>query len=78
MHAQKGCFCQSKLVECVSGHIHDIIIDARPNSKTFGMTKTYALDSAKANALFVPCGFLHGFYSDNEMPNGDKIKENVF
>ena len=65
MHAQKGVFCQSKLVECISGSIHDIILDARPDSKTYGRAKVYKLDSTKANKLFAPKGFLHGFYSDS-------------
>ena len=78
MHAQKGCFCQSKLVECISGSIHDIIIDARPDSKTYGRANVYHLDSTKANKLFVPKGFLHGFYSDRLDAAGHAIKQNIF
>lgn len=63
MHAQKGKSCQSKLVECISGLIYDIILDGRPNSKTFGKVKAFKLNSTIANKLFVPCGFLHGFMS---------------
>lgn len=63
MHAQAGVYCQSKLVECIDGIVVDFIIDARPDSKTFGLFKGFVLDSDKANKLFVPKGFLHGFYS---------------
>lgn len=62
MHAQKGKFCQSKLVECVAGDIVDVILDARPNSDTFGKCKCFDLSSTTKNRLFVPRGFLHGFY----------------
>lgn len=61
MHAQKGSNCQGKLVSCVSGVVYDIIVDARPNSKTYGKTKAFRLDSASYNMLWVPRGFLHGF-----------------
>lgn len=63
MHAQKEDFCQSKFVECIYGCIYDFIVDARPNSTTFGKIGCFKLDSQKANKLFVPEGFLHGFFS---------------
>lgn len=61
MHAQKGDFCQAKLVEAVKGVIYDIITDARPMSQTFGVSTVVRLDSSIQNKLFVPRGFLHGF-----------------
>ena len=60
-HAQKAPKCQSKLVEALTIPIYDIITDARPDSKTFGLTKAYLLDPTKQNKLFVPHGFLHAF-----------------
>lgn len=56
MHAQKGSNCQGKLVSCVSGVVYDIIVDARPNSKTYGKTKAFRLDSASYNMLWVRAG----------------------
>ena len=44
LHAQKGSFCQAKLVEALTEVIFDIIIDARPKSETFGVSKCYRLD----------------------------------
>lgn len=58
-HAQRGKWCQAKLVEAVNELVFDFIIDARPDSKTFGTSKLYRLDPAKQNKLFVPRGFLH-------------------
>ena len=60
-HAQRAPKCQSKLVEALNLPIYDIITDARPDSKTFGLTEIYYLDPMKQNKLFVPHGFLHAF-----------------
>lgn len=60
-HAQTGRFCQAKFVQALNMKIYDVITDARPDSKTFGITKAYVLDPARQNMLFVPRGFLHAF-----------------
>lgn len=60
-HAQMGSNCQGKLVEAVTEKVYDIIIDARPNSKSFGVSTIVLLDSEIHNKLWVPRGFLHGF-----------------
>ena len=60
-HAQKGPYCQAKLVEAINTNIIDVITDARPDSKTFGKSKMYLLSSDKQNMLYVPRGFLHAF-----------------
>lgn len=79
MHAQIGPACQSKLVECVKGYIIDVILDARPDSKTFGKTRLFELDSENGSQLFIPKGFLHGFISCAKNVKGQKITEdNIF
>ena len=60
-HAQKAPHCQSKLVEALTIPIYDIITDARPDSRTFGLTEAYFLDPIAQNKLYVPHGFLHAF-----------------
>lgn len=60
-HAQAGRACQGKLVTALTRPIFDIITDARPDSKTFKMTKVYYLNPAVQNKLWVPRGFLHAF-----------------
>ena len=60
-HAQKAPHCQAKLVEALTIPIYDIITDARPDSKTFGLTEAYLLDPKAQNKLYVPHGFLHAF-----------------
>lgn len=60
-HAQRGPFCQAKLVEAVNTDLIDVITDARPTSKTFGKSKMYLLSEKMQNKLYVPRGFLHAF-----------------
>lgn len=60
-HAQGGEYCQGKLVSALVNPIFDIITDARPESKTFRMTKVFYLNPELQNKLWVPRGFLHAF-----------------
>jgi dTDP-4-dehydrorhamnose 3,5-epimerase len=52
---------EAKLVRCVRGSIHDVVVDLRDGSDTrfnwFGVDLT----AANGRALFVPAGFAHGF-----------------
>ena len=61
LHAQSGAWCQAKLVEALTDVIYDVIIDARPQSTSFGANAVVRLDPALQNKLFIPAGFLHGF-----------------
>lgn len=69
LHTQKGSSCQAKLVESVNRRIFDLIVDARPDSSTFGTSKVYVLDPSEQNMVFVPRGFLHGFVVPFEYSN---------
>lgn len=63
LHLQSGEFAQGKLVRVVSGKVLDVAVDLRPKSSTFGDWFSVVLDSEKANMLYVPPGFGHGFYT---------------
>lgn len=52
---------EAKLVRCEQGKIHDVIVDLRPESDSFGTHFAITLNSNKANALFIPHGVAHGF-----------------
>ena len=65
-HAQSGKYCQAKMVFAQTANLYDFIIDARPDSRTFGKSKVYLLDSKLQNKLFVPRGFLHSFITTDE------------
>jgi dTDP-4-dehydrorhamnose 3,5-epimerase len=61
MHANVATHFEAKLVRCVRGAIHDIIIDLRPGSPTEREWLGVDLTAENGRALFVPEGFAHGF-----------------
>ncbi len=52
---------QAKLVTCLEGAIHDVVVDLRVGSPTFGRFESFDLDGDRMRQLFVPHGFAHGF-----------------
>jgi dTDP-4-dehydrorhamnose 3,5-epimerase len=52
---------EAKLVRCASGAIHDVVVDARPDSATFGRSQAFRLDDEEFWHLYIPPGMLHGF-----------------
>lgn len=52
---------QIKLVRAVSGIVHDIVVDIRKNSPTFGKYVDVILSDQNHLALWIPKGFAHGF-----------------
>jgi dTDP-4-dehydrorhamnose 3,5-epimerase len=61
MHYEAPPSVESKLVRCVTGAIHDVIVDLRPGSGTFLKWTSALLSAQNGRALFVPAGFAHGF-----------------
>ena len=66
MHLQIGAGL-AKLVRCVRGSIHDVIVDARHGSPTYGRWEAFALDDRLHHQLYVPVGFAHGFCVTSEV-----------
>ena len=54
---------QIKWVTCVSGLIKDVIVDIRPNSKTYGKWIEVELSGTSGNAVLIGDGLGHGFIS---------------
>lgn len=67
LHCQRSPHPQAKLVSVVSGKIFDVAVDVRPNSPTFGKWLGEWLDDETHAQLYIPTGFLHGFYVASEM-----------
>ncbi len=61
MHYQTKPYEESKLVRCLKGKIFDIIIDLRPNSKTYKKWFSLELSANNYKMLYIPKGFAHGF-----------------
>ncbi len=60
MHGRLG-RGEAKLVRCAHGAVHDVLVDIRPGSATFGRQQAFLLDDEAFRHLYVPPGFLHGF-----------------
>lgn len=52
---------EAKLVRCAHGAVHDVVVDARPDSPTYGEHEVFLLDDITFRHLYVPPGMLHGF-----------------
>jgi dTDP-4-dehydrorhamnose 3,5-epimerase len=65
MHSRSG-QGEAKLVRCANGAIHDVLVDIRRESPTFGEQQAFLLDDNDFRHLYVPPGFLHGFQALTE------------
>ena len=66
MHGRSG-EGEAKLVRCAHGAVHDVLVDARPQSPTFGRHEAFLLDDTTFRHLYVPPGMLHGFQALTEV-----------
>ena len=61
MHFQRDPRSEIKLVRCLRGSIHDVVIDLRKDSPTYLRWIGVELSAGNGLALYVPGGFAHGF-----------------
>jgi dTDP-4-dehydrorhamnose 3,5-epimerase len=61
MHYQLAPKAETKLVRCIRGALHDVILDLRPGSPTFGRSFGAELSAENRRMMYVPKGFAHGF-----------------
>ena len=61
MHAQRPPHAEAKLVSCVRGAIHDVILDLRPDSAALGKHVAVTLRARDGRMLYIPTGVYHGF-----------------
>ena len=74
LHFQYPPYAQAKLIRVIQGSIFDVIVDIRPQSKTFGKYFFYVLSENNNKMLYISNGFAHGFMT---MENNTKIMYNV-
>lgn len=63
MHFQRPPHAEVKLIRAIRGRVHDVIVDLRAGSPSFGRHVAVVLDADLRNAVYVPEGFAHGFQS---------------
>lgn len=61
MHFQQLPLSEAKLVRCIRGAIHDVVVDLRPQSATYMSHFMVELSRENRRAIFVPALFAHGF-----------------
>lgn len=61
MHFQWPPSQEGKLVRCVRGAVHDVVLDLRPDSPSYLRHAAIVLDQENRDAVFIPPGVAHGF-----------------
>lgn len=61
LHFQIDQHAQAKLLRVIKGKVLDVVVDLRPESKTFKQSYCIELSEENKTQLFVPKGFAHGF-----------------
>jgi dTDP-4-dehydrorhamnose 3,5-epimerase len=59
LHYQLPPAAEAKLVRCIRGSFHDVILDLRPDSATFGKWFGAELSAENRVMMYVPRGFAH-------------------
>ena len=61
MHFQLPPHDHAKTMYCASGKIHDVVLDLRVGSPTYGQHEVFSLDGGEPTILYIPRGCAHGF-----------------
>jgi len=61
LHYQVAPHAEVKLMCCTQGAIHDVIVDLRPESRTYRRWFGVELTAESGRMVYVPAGFAHGF-----------------
>ncbi len=61
LHYQAEPHAEAKLVRCVRGTIHDLLVDLRPGSSTLRQHLAIELSAEGRTGVYIPPGVAHGF-----------------
>jgi dTDP-4-dehydrorhamnose 3,5-epimerase len=61
LHFQLPPFVETKIVRVSQGKIHDVIVDLRGDSETYGQWQGFEISEESNFCLYIPKGFAHGF-----------------
>ena len=70
LHYQLGPSAETKMVTCLRGRLHDVVLDLRPASPSFGRWAAVELSETNRRVVVVPEGCAHGFLTmeDESLP----------
>ena len=77
MHYQIAPFEETKIVQCIRGRIHDVVLDLRPKSTTFSQWIALELAAQTRRLLCIPTGCAHGFQTGNYRGVPQSLKDAV-
>jgi dTDP-4-dehydrorhamnose 3,5-epimerase len=63
MHMQLPPHAETKIIQCLSGKVSDIVLDVRKDSPSFLQWIAIELSAAACNMILIPEGCAHGFQS---------------
>lgn len=61
LHLQSPPHQEAKLVSCLRGRAHDVVVDLRPDSASYRRWHAIELSGADLCAVAIPAGCAHGF-----------------
>lgn len=61
LHFQLPPFVETKIVRVSRGAVHDVIVDLRRDSDTYGQWEDFEISEESNFCLYIPKGFAHGF-----------------
>ena len=61
MHYQRAPHGEVKLITCIAGAVHDVLVDLRPDSPSYRRWQAFRLSAENRDRLYVPEGVAHGF-----------------
>lgn len=61
LHFQVEPYAEEKIISCIQGATYEVIVDIRPNSKSFGKFATFQLSEENPEKVYLPKGVAHGF-----------------
>ena len=66
LHYQVGSSAETKVITCVQGSAHDVVLDLRPGSPAFGRHAAVEMSAENRRILVVPQGCAHGFLTRSD------------
>jgi dTDP-4-dehydrorhamnose 3,5-epimerase len=61
LHYQVSPFAEDKLLFCMDGEIHDVVVDVRRGSQSLLQHVAVNLSATRGEGLLIPSGFAHGY-----------------